>query len=142
MSYPDVATLVPHAGLMCLHESVLNHDAEQVVCRTGSHRNPDNPLRRDGALWAGHAIEYGAQAMAVHGGLLARDAGEPVRPGYLAAVREAHWQVDRLDQLGPALITRATRLFAQGGNMLYRFELLDDDTVIAAGQVMVAALEG
>jgi len=69
---PDVASLVPHAGRMCLLQRVLDWDESTVRLATATHRDPANPLRSDGRLRAIHLCEYGAQAMAVHGGLRAR----------------------------------------------------------------------
>src|SRR6476659_7644520 len=83
----DIATLVPHQGAMCLWQEVVGHDAGHVRLRTASHRDPRNPLCEGGRLRALHLCEYGAQAMAVHGGLLGRDSGAPVRAGMLVALR-------------------------------------------------------
>src|SRR3546814_5046341 len=74
-------------------DALLNSDEHSAHCRTESHRAAANPLRRDGQLAAVHLIEYGAQAMAVHGGWMARQNraagdGAGARPGVLAAVRQ------------------------------------------------------
>src|SRR5260370_42108062 len=95
----EIRTLIPHAGLMCLLDSVLKWDDESIVCRSETHRDPTNPLRRDGQLSALHALEYSAQAAAVHGGLRARSAGAVPPPRYLAAPREAHLPVKPLDDI-------------------------------------------
>src|SRR6202040_2886495 len=95
----EIRTLIPHTGLMCLLDSVLKWDDQSIVCTTETHRDPTNPLRRDGRLSALHAFEYGAQAVAVHGGLRARSAGVTAPPGYLAALRDARLQVTRLDDV-------------------------------------------
>ena len=71
----DIATLVPHQGAMCLWQRVVAVDATTVTVATASHRGLDNPLRSDGRLRGLHLCEYGAQAMAVHGGLLAQMSG-------------------------------------------------------------------
>lgn len=68
------AALIPHQGSMCLLDSVAHWDDVRIHARSGSHARDDNPLRRDGRLRALHLCEYGAQAMAVHGGLLAQAA--------------------------------------------------------------------
>ena len=71
-----IEALVPHKHAMCLWDAVLAWDAERIVLRSDGHRDPGHPLRSGGRLRALHLCEYGAQAMAVHGGLLAR-AGKP-----------------------------------------------------------------
>jgi predicted hotdog family 3-hydroxylacyl-ACP dehydratase len=131
--------LIPHAGGMCLLDEVLSWDSESVVCRTRSHRRMDNPLRHGDALAAIHAIEYGAQAMAVHGGLLAKSGGGPLRGGYLVSVRNVDLSVQRLDLIEAPLSVRADRLLADAGNLLYRFEITADTQLIAKGKAAVMA---
>ena len=65
---------IPHKGRMCLLDAVLSWDATRIRCRSASHRTPDNPLRAHGRLGAACGIEYAAQAMAVHGALVAASA--------------------------------------------------------------------
>src|SRR5437016_14442319 len=107
----EIRTLIPHAGLMCLLDRVLAWDDESIVCTSQTHRDPDNPLRRDGRLSALHAFEYGAQAAGVHGGLRARLMGMAAPQFYLAALRDAHLQVMRLDDIDSPLEVRAQRVF-------------------------------
>ena len=80
-----VAALVPHAGSMCLLDRVLEHSDTTVRCAAVTHRAASNPLRRDGRLAALHLVEYAAQAMAVHGALIADGRA---RPDMLAALRD------------------------------------------------------
>jgi predicted hotdog family 3-hydroxylacyl-ACP dehydratase len=60
---------IPHHGRMCLLDEVLEWDAQHIRCRSGTHRQPDHPLRSQGRLGAACGIEYAAQAMAAHGAL-------------------------------------------------------------------------
>src|SRR5438093_12732343 len=76
----EIRTLIPHSGLMCLLDEVAQWADQSIVCITNTHRDPVNPLRREGRLSALHAFEYGAQAAAVHGGLRARSAGTTAAP--------------------------------------------------------------
>ena len=46
-------------------------NAERISCVSRSHRAADNPLRAGGRLGIACGIEYAAQAMAVHGALIA-----------------------------------------------------------------------
>ena len=64
-----IATLVPHGGAMCLWDEAIEWDATRILVRTQGHRDPAHPLRNGGRLRALHLCEYGAQAMAVHGGM-------------------------------------------------------------------------
>ena len=108
---------IPHKGRMCLLDEVLYWDAIRIRCRSASHRTPDNPLRAHGRLGAACGIEYAAQAMAVHGALVAASAplasaiSANVRGsigaaavGYLASVRNVTLHVARLDDLTGDLV--------------------------------------
>jgi len=79
---------VPHRGTMCLLDRMVDWNAERIECVAGGHRDPAHPLRSRSGLMASAAIEYAAQAAALHGGLLARAAGAAPSPGYLASARE------------------------------------------------------
>lgn len=65
---------IPHKGRMCLLDAVVSWDATRIRCRSASHRAPDHPLRAHGRLGIACGIEYAAQAMAVHGALVAASA--------------------------------------------------------------------
>lgn len=136
-----LCALIPHAGRMCLLDGVQSWDAQRIVCFSRSHLAPDNPLREDGALAAVHALEYGAQAMAVHGGLLAAEAGDALRHGVLAGLREVRLRTDRLDQGDQTLWVEAQRLLASGDSFLYRFEVRLGDEVVASARATVIASE-
>lgn len=133
----EIRTLIPHAGLMCLLNSVIKWDDRSIVCTSDTHRDPDNPLRRDGRLSALHAFEYGAQAAAVHGGLRARSAGETAPPGYLAALRDAHFHVVRLDDILLPLQVYACRLFGDNVNTVYECRISAGDVLLADGRITI-----
>ncbi|MGH8275573.1 MAG: 3-hydroxylacyl-ACP dehydratase, partial [Steroidobacteraceae bacterium] len=120
---------------MCLLDEVLAWDATRIRCRSGTHRAADNPLRAHGRLGAACGIEYAAQAMAVHGALVAASAplastvsthvrgsiGATV--GYLASVRNVALQVTRLDDVEGELVAAAERVAGDGRTVLYEFEV-------------------
>jgi predicted hotdog family 3-hydroxylacyl-ACP dehydratase len=106
------ASLIPHAGSMVLIDAVDSWTAKQIICRTRSHKNPDNPLRLHGRLSAIHLIEYGAQTTAIHGGILSGKSA----PGFLAAARGVHFYIDNLDDIaGEIIITASAELKIQNG---------------------------
>ena len=129
--------LIPHAGSMCLLEQIVSWDQQRVVCSTQSHRSLGNPLRSNGQLNAIHAVEYGAQAVAVHGGLLAHERDKAIQPGYLAALRQIRLHQSRLDEIESALIVEATQLLCDAGNLIYSFTVKAADQAIADGRVVV-----
>ncbi|HEY2101626.1 MAG TPA: hypothetical protein VGH08_00085 [Chthoniobacterales bacterium] len=133
----EIRTLIPHSGLMCLLDTVIDWDDDSIVCGSETHRDPYNPLRRDGRLSALHALEYGAQAAAVHGGLRARSAGAAAPPCYLAALRDAHLHVARLDDVAAPLKVRARRLFGDSGNTVYECSVSAANVPLAEGRVTI-----
>ena len=133
----EIRTLIPHSGTMCLLDDVVRWDDESIVCSTNTHRDADNPLRRDSQLCAVHALEYGAQAAAIHGGLRARAVGKTAPPCYLAALRDAHLHLDRLDDLASPLEVRAQRFFGDAGNTVYQCSISSDGTPVADGRVTI-----
>lgn len=120
---------------MCLLESVLSWNREGIVCRATSHRDPGNPLRSGGELPALAAIEYAAQAMAVHHGL-ASGRGRP-RLGYLARVREVAFRIDRLDHLRADLTVTANQLAVTSASSMYGFRVAAEDRELVTGQALV-----
>jgi predicted hotdog family 3-hydroxylacyl-ACP dehydratase len=134
-AYPDPRTLVPHAGEMCLLARIVSAGERDIVCATDSHRSPVNPLRRDGALAALHLAEYGAQAMAVHGGLADQHAKE--RGGMLVSIRDLTLAVDRLDDISGELTISATRLVANAEGMIYTFSASASGRELGRGRVAV-----
>jgi len=133
----EIRTLIPHSGLMCLLDEVTQWDDRSITCVSNTHRDPANPLRRDGHLSAIHAFEYGAQAAAVHGGLHARSVGTTAPPGYLAALRDARLHVARLDDIRSPLQIRANRLLGDGANTIYECRVSADNVPLADGRVTI-----
>src|SRR5262245_17302202 len=132
-----IARLVPHSGSMCLLERVLACDEAHIHCQATSHRLVDHPLRTASGLLATAAIEYAAQAMAVHGALLARGAAQLARPGMLASARGVKLHRLRLDDLPHPLDVRAERLAGDDRQLLYAFAVSHAGDTIATGRATV-----
>lgn len=132
-----ILAMVPHAGAMCLWDAVDRWDDAELVLRSTGHRDPAHPLRSDGRLRAIHLCEYGAQAMAVHGGLLARARGGSAPPGMLVALRGVALHVDRIDEL-PGELVGSARVLAQGeASQQYAFAIHHEDRLLAEGRAAV-----
>jgi predicted hotdog family 3-hydroxylacyl-ACP dehydratase len=116
-----IARHIPHEGSMCLLDQVESWDSQRIQCRAGSHRAADNPLRANGRLGAACGIEYAAQAMAVHGALLAPPDSSRARVGYLISVRGTQLHVPRLDDIPVDLLIEATCITRSENNILYQF---------------------
>lgn len=132
-----ILAMIPHQGAMCLWDGVDDWDAGRLRLRSASHRDPHNPLRSAGQLRALHLCEYGAQAMAVHGGLRARDSGGAVRPGMLVALRGMQLHVARIDDLAGDLECIAEVLVEAGDSQQYAFRIECDGVLLAEGRAAV-----
>lgn len=108
---------------MCLLDGVEAWDEQHIQCRASSHRAMDNPLRKYDRLGAACGIEYAAQAMAVHGALLAPPDSIGARVGYLVSVRGTQLHVPRLDDIADDLLVEATCITRNENNILYQFRV-------------------
>ena len=133
----DIEAIIPHKGAMCLWDEVLDWGEDRIRLRTRSHRDPAHPLRSDGRLRAVHLCEYGAQAMAVHGGLRGAAAGGAPKVGFLVALRNVQLHVAQLDGLGDALECEAELLAESAASQQYAFRVSHAGTLIAEGRAAV-----
>lgn len=134
----DWAHLIPHAGSMCLLDAVQAWDARSLHATSAGHARADNPLRHANRLHAVHLAEYGAQAMAVHGALLARAGGETtVRPGRLVSLRDVQLAAEYIDQLDGHLDVHAQCLYADDGGAQYSFRIEHAGRLLASGRAAV-----
>ncbi|HYO27188.1 MAG TPA: hotdog family protein [Azonexus sp.] len=136
LDHAAIAARIPHQGSMCLLDAVVDWSATAISCRAISHTDPHNPLRAEGRLGAAAGIEYAAQAMAVHGALIA-NSGERPRQGYLASVRGVQLHVARLDDLPGELGIQAEYLSGDGTNILYRFSVSHAGQCLLEGRAAV-----
>ncbi|MES2069927.1 MAG: hydroxymyristoyl-ACP dehydratase [Pseudomonadota bacterium] len=143
LSHIDIPALIPHQRGMCLLAEVVSWDALRICCRASGHRDPLHPLRGEAGLLAVCGIEYAAQAIAVHGGLMA--ANEPgfraPAVGYLANAKDVSWTVERLDDIAADLQVDAEQLISEGGRSIYAFSLSAAGVRLMQGRVAVV-LEG
>lgn len=131
-----IAGRIPHAGAMCLLDTAEAWNAESIRCRTESHLRTPHPLAAAGRLGIANAIEYAAQAMALHGALTAAATDRP-RAGFLASVRGVEFFADRLDDIGTPLTVEAERLSGDGDSVLYGFRVAAGERTLAQGRAAV-----
>jgi predicted hotdog family 3-hydroxylacyl-ACP dehydratase len=129
--------LIPHQGEMCLLDGVRAWDAQRIHAVTRSHARAQNPLRREGHLAALHLGEYGAQAMAVHGGLLAAESGSRARPGLLVSLRGVELHCATIDALDGELDVHAEALHTDGSGWQYEFRIEHRGELLASGRAAV-----
>src|ERR1700722_14235116 len=150
-----IESRISHHGRMCLLDEVIAWSDVRVSCRSSTHRETDNPLRAHGKLGIACGIEYAAQAMAVHGALIAAsspaDRGAPLAAppaaasaaagtpaaGFLAAVRDVRFHSLRLDDVQGDLICDAVRMAGDATTALYEFELRSEETRLLTGRATV-----
>lgn len=140
-----IAARIPHAGSMCLLDEVVHWDDRRIECTAafgrsvaaGTHplESPLSPRSTGqsphvpGAVPATAAIEYAAQAMAVHGTLMleARKPSDPQdakpRRGFLAGLRSVQLHCRWLDGRWSTLVIRAERFAGDDVQVLYDFEV-------------------
>lgn len=114
-SYPAISEIVPHEGKMVLLERVLAHAADSTCCAVAIDaqvlfRDPDGSI----PSWVG--IEYMAQCIAAHAGLLARAEGHKPRVGFLVGSRSLRLHVERFCA-GQTLSVSAVHLWGRGAGM-------------------------
>jgi predicted hotdog family 3-hydroxylacyl-ACP dehydratase len=132
-----IAQLIPHQGTMSLLDHVASWNATSIIALASSHRSPDHPLRHNGKLRAVHLCEYGAQAAALHGGLVARAAGTVAAPGYLVSLRDVTLACQRIDDLAGELQIRSELLLQDSSSWQYLFEASHSGSRLATGRLAI-----
>jgi predicted hotdog family 3-hydroxylacyl-ACP dehydratase len=134
----DWAQLIPHAGSMCLLDAVVAWDERTIHAISAGHARADHPLRSANGLHAVHLAEYGAQAMALHAGLLARSGGARAgRPGRLVSLREVQLFEEYVDHLNGRLDVHAECLYAGDDGAQYAFRVEYRGRLLASGRAAV-----
>lgn len=143
LTHDEIARRIPHQGDMCLLDTVTGWDGDHIACQASNHQAADNPLRAEGRLGAACGVEYAAQAMAVHGALVAEsmadglDAARVPRAGYLASIRGVTLHVDRLDTVAAPLMISAERITGDNNTVLYSFAVKAGNTALLSGRAVV-----
>jgi predicted hotdog family 3-hydroxylacyl-ACP dehydratase len=142
LNHSQIALRVPHRGAMCLLNAVESWTEESIFANAVINKNT-NPLAIEGKLDSTSAIEYAAQAMAVHGALLNEEAaaqGKPQRKplmGFLASVRSIVCHQPWLDDLNQNLSITATRTAGIESPVSYDFSVSSGDTLCVTGKATV-----
>ena len=138
----DWAHLIPHQGAMSLLDAVLSWDDTHIHAVSESHALAEHPLRDASGLHAVHLAEYGAQAMAVHGALLARARGvDHARPGRLVSLRDIMLAVEYVDPSHGRLDVHAECLFADERGAQYAFKVEQCAQLLASGRTAVMHMD-
>jgi len=122
---------------MRLLDTVEAWDETTIRCRTATHRDPNHPLRYRGRLSVSAGLEYAAQAMGVHAGLLDRDRRTEGHIGYVGSVRDVVFGAERLDDTVSDLIVEATRLAEGDQSYMYCFTVMLDHRTVIEGRAAI-----
>ena len=128
---------LPHSGSMCLLDAVVSIDEQSITCSTHSHKGENNPLRSDGQLASINAIEYAAQAMAIHAGCTYHEQGRKNMLGFLASARDIQCFRQRLDDIAGELSINATRLAVINDGFSYQFQVLAEQQLVVSGRLSI-----
>ncbi len=129
-----IAALIPHQGRMCLLEAALAWNARSILCSSSAHRDPTNPLRREGRLALVCTVEFGLQAMALHGALAA---GGPQPAGMVTSLRDVVLAVRFADCLPDPLDVEARLLAGEARGYAYRFAVTAAGCPVCAGEATI-----
>jgi predicted hotdog family 3-hydroxylacyl-ACP dehydratase len=133
----QIQARVPHGGHMCLLDLVETWDEATITCRAAAP-TAAHPLARESGLPAAAAVEYAAQAAAVHGALL--DDADGPRHGLLAKLTDVDLSDALVDEGGGLLTVTAELLARVESGCQYRFEVRNERVSIARGRLLVAFL--
>lgn len=122
---------------MCLLDSVETWDDTTISCRTATHRDQCNPLCARGRLTVSAGLEYAAQAMGTHIGLVHGSRRSENQIGYVGGVRDVTFSVARLDDLAGDLIVDATRMVEGENSYMYRFTVSHSGFAIIEGRASI-----
>ena len=108
----NVADLIPHEGQMVLLDKVLEYDENSLVSEVIVR---DDGLFGDGKTvpaWLG--IEYMAQTVAAHEGMMSHLAGKPIKLGFLLGSRRYYSNISSFT-VGSRLTVKVERLIQDQG---------------------------
>lgn len=112
--------VVPHTGRLSLLRNVVSHSGEETVCDVLIEAN--SLFLRDGAVRSWVALEYMAQAVAAHAGMVARHAGEKPKIGFLLGTRRMEMKIPHF-ALGDLLHIRVKHLWGDGDLFSFHCEV-------------------
>jgi predicted hotdog family 3-hydroxylacyl-ACP dehydratase len=130
--FPPIAEIVPHTGNMILLERVLEHAGDATVCAVAIDAQTLF-VQGDGAVGSWVGIEYMAQCVAAHAGLLARAMGKEPRVGYLVSSRRLRFHAPRFVPGQELRISAAQLWGGQQGMVSFQCKVED----VSSGALLV-----
>ena len=141
-AFAPIAELVPHSGPMRLLARVVRHDPERTLC-SGAPAQSALFAAPDGSVPAWVGLEYMAQCIAAHAGLVARARGEAPPRGVLLGSRRLRVAAQRF---APARELAVEARHHRGERGLVAFDcevrLVDGGPPLVEGRVNVYIVGG
>ena len=136
-----IEEVVPHSGAMLLVGPVLEHRPEFTRCAVSVARSALF-ARADGRVPSWVALEWMAQCVAAHGGLVGRALGIPVRPGLFLGTRGVRLRADDFGS-DETLVVQARHLRGDLGLVSFscQVERPGDPQPLAEGSLSVYVVE-
>jgi predicted hotdog family 3-hydroxylacyl-ACP dehydratase len=129
IDYTNIADLIPHTGQMIFLDRVISFDpsslsAELVVrddCLLGDSKTVPS--------WTG--IEYMAQAIAAYAGIQSKQAGEPIKLGFLLGTRRYLTNISCFN-VGTRLTITITKIIQDDKLSVFDCKIYGEDIEISA----------
>lgn len=132
----QIAALIPHGDSMCLLDEVIAWDESHIHCRSQQLASIANPLFEGEQLETVLLLEYGAQAAAVHAGLLQSRLGES-RPAYIGAVKDVEFLAAMADN-SLALDLHAQCLLSSSQGAIYELVAQQAGNTLLRGRLILS----
>jgi len=132
----DIARLIPQQGTMSLLERVVAWNEQGLTAVARSQTENSNPLRAENELPALTLCEYGAQAMAIHGALLA--GGDQPTMGMLVSLRTVRFFRNQIHDLAGEITIIVDCIQRESAGAHYEFRALHGNELLASGRAIVA----
>lgn len=139
MSFPPIAELLPHQPPMLWLDEVIARDGDTVHCRLTIRDS--HVFVEDGEVEPLTSVEWMAQTVGALVGLMDRVKRESPRPGYLIAVPEAQFFVERF-AVGDVLDLKARRNWGDDTLASFECEVLRGAEQAAVAQLSVYRSSG
>ncbi len=137
MNRDQIEATIPHAGPMCLLDYAEHWDEDGIRCRSATHRDAANPLRRNGRLRSVNLVEYAAQAAALHDALMT--AGDDRGPGgMLVEVRDVAFHCGEVGSVETEVTIEAVAQLRGAGGLIYRFTVSAAEATLVTGRLTIA----
>lgn len=130
-----IQRLVPHTDAMCLLDAVTDWQAQSINCLAAAP-GVTHPLSRDGKVPAIIAVEYAAQAAAVHGALLDQAGG--AKMGVIAKLSSIEIPSEWFPCAVTSIAVYAQLLSRTTQACLYEFRVMGGGCAIAQGRLLIA----